>query len=47
MPAGLARHGRAGGQGHLVLHLPAGWRWQPAWLNIFTATHDPPTAQTA
>lgn len=47
VPARLARHGRSGGQGHLILHLPAGWRWQPAWINAFTATHDPPTARTA
>ncbi|MFG1711329.1 IS1380 family transposase [Nonomuraea sp. M3C6] len=42
-PARIARHGR----GHLTLHLPAHWRWQPAWLNAFTATHDPPPAQEA
>nr|WP_170246585.1 hypothetical protein [Nonomuraea zeae] len=33
--ARLARHGPADGRGHLLLHLPAGWRWQPAWMNAF------------
>ncbi|MEV0346959.1 transposase [Nonomuraea sp. NPDC050680] len=47
VPARVARHGRSGGQGHLTLHLPAGWRWQSAWLNAFTAIHDPPTARRA
>ncbi|MFI6928089.1 hypothetical protein ACIBIZ_49750 [Nonomuraea spiralis] len=47
VPARLARHGRSGGHGHLDLHLPARWRWQPAWLNAFTATHDPPATPTA
>lgn len=45
--ARLARHGPADGRGHLVLHLPAGWRWQPAWMNAFAATHDPPATRTA
>ncbi|WP_372500375.1 hypothetical protein [Sphaerisporangium perillae] len=43
MPARLARQGR----GHITLHLPVRWRWQHAWTNAFTATHDPPCAQTA
>lgn len=41
VPARLARHGR----GHLTLHLPAHWRWHNAWMNVFTATHDPPPAR--
>ncbi|MFI7132442.1 IS1380 family transposase [Nonomuraea sp. NPDC050153] len=45
--ARLARHGPADGHGHLVVHLPAGWRWQPAWMNAFAATHDPPATRTA
>jgi Transposase DDE domain group 1 len=47
VPARLARHGRSGGQGHLVLHLPERWRWQPAWINSFATTHDPPATRTA
>ncbi|MFI7644422.1 IS1380 family transposase [Nonomuraea sp. NPDC049400] len=47
VPARVARHGRSGGHGHLVLHLPTGWRWQPAWINAFTAMHDPPAARAA
>lgn len=43
VPTRIARHGR----GHLTLHLPAHWRWQPAWLNAFTTTHDPPPARAA
>lgn len=43
VPARLSRHGR----GHLTLHLPARWRWQSAWINVFTATHDPPAELTA
>jgi hypothetical protein len=39
VPARLARHGR----GHLTLHLPAHWRWQTAWTNLFDAVHTPPT----
>jgi hypothetical protein len=42
VPARLTRRGPADGRGHLTLHLPARWRWQPAWTNAFTATHDPP-----
>jgi hypothetical protein len=38
VPARLARHGR----GHLTLHLPAHWRWQTAWTNLFDAVHAPP-----
>jgi Transposase DDE domain group 1 len=38
VPARLARHGR----GHLTLHLPGHWRWQPAWMNAFDAVHHPP-----
>ncbi|SEH02352.1 Transposase DDE domain group 1 [Nonomuraea solani] len=47
VPARLARHSPADERGHLTLHLPAGWRWQPAWTNAFTATHDPPAATAA
>ncbi|WP_090929366.1 IS1380 family transposase [Nonomuraea jiangxiensis] len=47
VPARLARRGPAAGRGHLTLHLPTGWRWQPAWINAFTATHDPPAATAA
>jgi Transposase DDE domain group 1 len=47
VPARIARHGRAGGQGHLTLHLPARWHWEAAWMNAFTATHDPPPAHPA
>lgn len=38
VPARLTRHGR----GHLTLHLPAHWRWQTAWTNLFDAVHAPP-----
>jgi hypothetical protein len=38
VPARVARHGR----GHITLHLPEHWRWQPAWKNAFDAVHDPP-----
>jgi hypothetical protein len=38
VPARLARHGR----GHITLHLPEHWRWQPTWKNAFDAVHDPP-----
>jgi hypothetical protein len=47
VPARLARHGPADERGHLTLHLPVRWRWQPAWTNAFTATHDPPAAAAA
>jgi hypothetical protein len=43
IPARTARHGR----GHLTLHLPAHWHWQPAWSRLFTAVHDPPPATAA
>jgi Transposase DDE domain group 1 len=43
VPARLARHDR----GHITLHLPEHWRWQPAWTNLFDAVHDPPPAATA
>jgi hypothetical protein len=42
VPARLARHGPAGSKGHLILHLPAHWRWQTAWMNLFDAVHAPP-----
>ncbi|WP_200825039.1 transposase [Nonomuraea solani] len=45
--ARLARHGPADGRGHLTLHLPQRWRWQPAWTGAFTATHDPPAFAAA
>jgi hypothetical protein len=47
VPARIARHGRAGGNGHLTLHLPEHWHWQDAWLNIFDATHGPPRRSVA
>jgi hypothetical protein len=43
VPARLARHGR----GHLTVHLPEHWRWQPAWMNLFGAVHPPPSAKVA
>ncbi len=43
VPARLARHGR----GHLSVHLPGHWRWQPAWMNLFGAVHPPPSAKAA
>jgi hypothetical protein len=43
IPARTARHGH----GHLTLHLPAHWRWQHAWTNLFDAVHDPPPATAA
>ena len=27
-----------------VLHLPRDWPWEPAWQQLFTATHAPPPA---
>ncbi|WP_220448814.1 hypothetical protein [Nonomuraea mesophila] len=47
VPARLTRPGPADGRGHLTLHLPARWRWQPARTNAFTATHDPSAATAA
>ena len=32
--ARIARHGR----GHVTLHLPAGWPWELAWLDLFIAS---------
>jgi hypothetical protein len=37
VPARLARSAR-----RLVIHLPAAWPWQRAWLRLFTAAHAPP-----
>ncbi|MEO3862835.1 IS1380 family transposase [Acrocarpospora sp. B8E8] len=47
VPARLARHGRAGGNGHITLHLPEHWRWQSAWRNAFAAGHGPPRRRVA
>ena len=41
VPARIARHGRD----HLTYHLPAHWRWQHAWMNLFDATFKPPPAR--
>jgi hypothetical protein len=38
VPARLARSAR-----RLTLHLPAGWPWTDAWLDLFDASHPPPT----
>lgn len=38
VPARLARSAR-----RLTLHLPRDWPWEPAWQQLFTAAHDPPT----
>lgn len=43
VPARLARHGR----GHLTLHLPEQWPWQPAWTGLFDATHRAPPTRAA
>ncbi|WP_248958730.1 IS1380 family transposase [Sphaerisporangium perillae] len=43
VPARIARHGR----GHITLHLPEHWRWQPAWMNTFDAVYWPPPAKAA
>jgi hypothetical protein len=37
VPARLARSAR-----RLTLHLPTGWPWTDAWLDLFDATHPPP-----
>lgn len=37
IPARIARHAR-----RLTIHLPAGWRWQHDWQQLFTNTHSPP-----
>jgi hypothetical protein len=38
VPARLARTAR-----RLALHLPEHWPWRPAWANLHTAIHRPPT----
>ncbi|MGH3914969.1 MAG: IS1380 family transposase [Pseudonocardiaceae bacterium] len=38
VPARLARGAR-----RVTLHLPQHWPWQPAWANLHTAIHRPPT----
>lgn len=43
VPALTSRHGHPGPAGHLDLHLPVNWRWEPAWTTLFHATHSPPT----
>ena len=37
VPARLARSARK-----LRLHLPKDWPWEPAWTQMFDATHGPP-----
>jgi hypothetical protein len=32
---------------HIHLRLPTNWPWADAWLDLFTATHGPPTAAAA
>jgi hypothetical protein len=43
VPARLARSGR----GHITLHMPGHWRWQPAWTNLFDTLHHPPPPMAA
>ncbi len=38
VPARLARSAR-----RIRLHLPRDWPWEPAWTQLFVATHGPPT----
>ena len=41
VPGRLARSAR-----RLVLHLPTGWPWQPAWQQLSDAALGPPAART-
>lgn len=38
VPARVAHRSR-----RLVLHLPANWKWQPQWQQLFDHGHSPPT----
>lgn len=42
VPARIARRSR-----RLVLHLPAGWKWELQWTRLFDHTHSPPVAVVA